>query len=278
MEQLGQIIQGDCLEVLPTLPDHSVGMILTDLPYGVTACEWDKVIDLDALWVQFKRLIQPKRAIVLTATQPFTTDLINSNRKWFRYEDIWEKSKPIGFLDANRRPLRTHENILVFCESQCEVYNPQKSIIDPKFVDRRKTFTVLADDTKTYGKRQAKAKTKDDGTRYPTSVVKVASEWEEEMHPTQKPVALFEYLIRTYSNPGDVVLDCTAGSMTTAIAAINTGREYICIEKDPDYHAKGLQRVQEHLAKPKQIDLFSQPQPAPEPEVKQQLDIFGLTA
>jgi site-specific DNA-methyltransferase (adenine-specific) len=256
---MNQVIQGDCLEVMRGLPDQSIGMVLADLPYGVTACHWDKVIDLDAMWVQLKRLIQPKRALVFTATQPFTTDLICSNREWFKYCWVWEKHQATGHLDARRRPMRSHEDVLVFGSSIPD-YFPQMRI---KPLQDRRPVNKKRSNNGCYGVFNPDApSTVTEEMGYPKSVFKLPSVNPlHTIHPTQKPVALFEYLIRTYTNPGDVVLDPTAGSMTTAIAAMNTGRGYICIEKDADEYRKGLNRVEEHLSKPQQFNLL---EPTPE--------------
>jgi site-specific DNA-methyltransferase (adenine-specific) len=245
-----QIIQGDCLDVMAGLEDNSVGMFLCDLPYGITACHWDKVLDLDALWVQLKRLIQPKRACVFTATQPFTTDLICSNRDWFKYCWVWDKVKGNGFQSANFRPMMRHEDVIVFGKSAV-LYNPQK--VRRAEVKRSRCYTTS--DVCPVGTADKTVRIYTD--KYPNSLIVHSNAHQTgKLNSTQKPVALFEYLIRTYTNPGDVVLDPTAGSMTTAIAAMNTGRGYICIEKDPDEYQKGLNRVEEHLAKPVQFDLL----------------------
>lgn len=229
------LYQGDCLEVMPGLEARSFDCILTDLPYGTTACKWDSVIPFEPLWEQYKRLIKPNGAIVLFGSQPFTTDLIMSNRAWFKYEDIWEKSSSTGFLDASRRPLRSHENILIFCSGQPKTFNPQKYNADPATIDRRKTFTIHSSTTDVYGKMEPRPRCKDDGTRYPRSIVKFASHYSEGGHPTQKPIALLEYLIRTYTNEGDTILDNTCGSGTALVAARNTNRRAVGIEMDEGY-------------------------------------------
>jgi site-specific DNA-methyltransferase (adenine-specific) len=243
------------------------------LPYGITACHWDKVIDLQAMWVELKRLIQPKRALVFTATQPFTTDLICSNRDWFKYCWVWEKDNASNFAAAKYRPLSYHEDVLVFSR-RGENYNPQMwnagkpSNIGAKNAPYKGCLTVFA------GTHERINRMSDD--RYPKSILTFNrpkhNATEQLIHPTQKPVALVEYLIRTYTNPGDVVLDPTAGSMTTAIACLNTGRGYICIEKDPDEYRKGLARVEQHLAKPQQFNLL---EPTPTlPKQATQTSIF----
>jgi site-specific DNA-methyltransferase (adenine-specific) len=247
---VNQIIQGDCLDVLRGLEDNSVGMFLCDLPYGITACHWDNVLDLDALWVELKRLIQPKRALVFTATQPFTTDLICSNRDWFKHEWVWDKVRGVGFQLATVRPMMRHENVLIFGRGGL-LYNPQKTLRAD--VKRSKCYTSSASSPLRFND----GLTREYVDTCPTSIIEVSNAQQlGKLNPTQKPVALFEYLIRTYTNPGDVVLDPTAGSMTTAIAAMNTGRSYICIEKDPIEYQKGLKRVEEHLAKPVQFNLL----------------------
>lgn len=223
------IYQGDCLQVMPLLPEKSIDAIITDIPYGTTACSWDQVIPFVDMWREVKRLIKPRGAVVLFGSQPFFSFLVASNVKWFKWEDIWEKSRPVGFLNAEDRPLRAHENIAVFCDGQ-PIYNPQKWAIDPRFMDRRKTFTINIDDSPVYGKRKPKAHNMDDGTRYPISIIPINTEGG--IHTTQKPLDLMQYLIRTYTNPGDTVLDFTMGSGTTLEAAKLEGRKAIGIERD----------------------------------------------
>jgi len=271
---MNQILQGDCLEVMQTIPDQSIGMVLADLPYGVTACHWDKVIDLAAMWVHFKRLIQPRRALVFTATQPFTTDLICSNRDWFKYCWVWRKNRGTNFASTKYQPMREHEDILVFSNSST-LYNP----VAVRRAESGRSRAMYAVNPSNTGKRAAyggivetQSRTLNPDSRCPSSVLDFNTE--VGLHPTQKPVALFEYLIRTYTNPGDVVLDPTAGSMTTAIACLNTGRGYICIEKDPDEYRKGLARVETHLAKPVQFNLLEPTPPLPAAATVQQTTIF----
>lgn len=262
-----QAIFGDCLEVMPTLPDRSIGMILADLPYGVTACHWDQVIPLDRLWEQFKRLIQPKRAIVLTATQPFTTDLINSNREWFKYCWVWDKNNSAGFVLANKRPFLITEDVLVFGQGDL-LYNPQMEIRGNPRVKGGYSKSSNYEVTPTQSVSNS---------YYPKNVLCFSgASQNNKFHPTQKPIALFEYLIRTYTNEGDTVLDPTAGSMTTAIAALNTNRRYICIEKDPDYFRKGRERIQEWHDTPKQIALpIETPTTSAIEPIREQLQLFG---
>jgi site-specific DNA-methyltransferase (adenine-specific) len=239
------IYHGDCLEVLPPLSEP-VDAIICDPPYGTTACSWDTVIPFVPMWTQIKRLVKPRAAVVLFGSQPFTSALVMSNPKWFKWEDIWEKSKPTGFLNADDRPLRAHENILVFCDGT-PTYNPQKYTINPIFMDRRTTFTVLDGNSPAYGKQTPKPKRPDDGSRYPISIIPIPSAWGEDMHTTQKPLALMRYLILTYTNPGDLVLDFAMGSGTTLVAAKQLGRKAIGIELDERYVNIAIDRLQQEI-------------------------------
>jgi len=225
--------QGDCLEVMKDIPDKSIDMILCDLPYGTTACKWDTIIPFEPLWEQYKRIIKDNGAIVLTASQPFTSALVMSNPKMFKYEWIWEKNRASNPMLSKVQPLKFHENILVFCNGKT-IYNPQMEYVGIK--DNRKTFNTI----ETYNERidsKFTIKTKkDDGWRFPKSILKVIQEhFSKIVHPTQKPVALFEYLIKTYTNEGDLVLDNAAGSGTTGVACKNLNRNYILIEKEQEY-------------------------------------------
>jgi site-specific DNA-methyltransferase (adenine-specific) len=236
---------GDCLEILPQLESKSVDAVITDLPYGTTACSWDEIIPFEPMWEQVKRLLKSRGVFVTTASQPFTSKLVMSNLDWFRDEIIWEKSKPVGFLDANRKLLNSHENVLLFSKNGSSTYNPQKWKIPEIYWDRRKTFTILNDETPVYGKRKPKAKRKDDGWRYPISIISIDSEWCKGMHTTQKPVALYDYLIRTYTNEGDIVLDFVMGSGTTGVACINTNRNFLGVEIKPEYFTIAEKRIKE---------------------------------
>lgn len=227
---LNQIIQGDCYELMKGIPDGSIDLVLTDPPYNTTACDWDQQpIDLPLLWENIKRVLKPKGAVVMTGSQPFTTDLIMSNRKWFKYEIIWDKvNRFTGFLDAKRKPLKQHETILVFYNAK-PTYTPQMGNGKPYVAKRSGSTDVYQTYTVTDGINN--------GERYPTSILRIESDNKTEngMHPTQKPVALFDYLIRTYTNPGETVLDPFAGSGTTALAAHATGRQFLCFEKEQKY-------------------------------------------
>lgn len=229
---------GDCLEVMPKLPNKSVDMILCDLPYGTTQNKWDSVINLDKLWVEYKRVIKDNGAIILTGQSLFSAKLMMQEPKLYRYSIIWEKTKAGGFLNAKRMPLQAHEDILVFYK-KLPAYNPQMTKGKP-YIKK----AITNGDGSNYGKFERKGQVKvNDGERYPRSVIKIANDNHGSLHPTQKPVALFEWLINTYSNEGDVVLDNSAGSFTTAIACINTNRKYICIEKEEKYYHEGTERV-----------------------------------
>ena len=226
------IYHGDCLEIMPTLADKSIDMILCDLPYGTTACKWDTVIPFEPLWTQYKRLIKDNGAIVLTASQPFTSALVMSNPNMFKYCWYWKK-RPVNFLNAKHQPMRNIEDVLVFGGSVN--YNPQ-GLLKQHHINKR------SNSTETNGAHGLANVS--EFTNYPTQVLETTGE--RGLHPTQKPVALFEYLIRTYTNEGDTVLDNCAGSFTTAIACMNTNRNYICIEKDEKYFEIGKDRIANH--------------------------------
>lgn len=230
---------GDCFDVMATLPDASVDMVLCDLPYGTTQNKWDSVLSLDVLWREYWRVAKPNAAIVLTAQPPFDKILGASCVARLRYEWIWEKGKATGHLNAKKQPMKAHENVLVFYNSQC-VYNPQKVVGKPYKPNGG------ASKRDNYGEFAAVREGSADGSRYPRSVIEFSHETKP-IHPTQKPVALFEYLIRTYTDEGMTVLDNTAGSGTTAIAAERSNRRWICIERDEGYAAAAKRRIQEHL-------------------------------
>jgi len=248
---MNKIIQGDCLDVMKDIPDKSIDMILCDLPYGTTACKWDTIIPFEPLWEQYKRIIKDNGAIVLTASQPFTSALVMSNPDMFKYELMWEKEKATNFMLLKKQFGRIHENILVFYKNQ-PTYNPTMIPANPDKIDKRKRFndvikkSGVIQETKLY-------RPVDDGLRYPTSVLYFNRD-ETALHPTQKPVALFEYLIKTYTNEGDLVLDNCAGSFTTAIASENLKRNWICIEKEAEYCAIGEKRIKENRERLLNID------------------------
>ena len=224
-----ELHHGDCLKILPTLSDNSVDMLLVDLPYGTTACKWDSIIPLDKLWEQYNRICKQNAAMVFTAAQPFTTVLASSNIKNFKYEWIWEKPQGTNPMNSKVMPLKSHENILVFYRKN-PTYNPQMWYSTPYsgFVsDSSKIGEV-------YGKQQSKHRDNPEGSRFPKTVLKYKQE--KGLHPTQKPVGLMEYLIKTYTNEGDIVLDNTMGSGTTGLACMNINRHFIGIESDKKYY------------------------------------------
>ena len=235
--KINTITCGDCLEVMRSIPDKSVDMILCDLPYGTTACKWDFVIDFEQLWNQYKRIIKIDTPIVLFSQQPFTTKLISSNFSMFKQELIWDKQVGGCFVHANRRILPRHENICLFY-NQLPEYNP---IMEEKEVGKIRPKSTKTTESNVIKMASGKTEEQCDRTKsFPTSILSFSRKMAEcnesnRVHPTQKPVALFEYLIRTYTNEGDMVLDNCIGSGTTAIACINTGRDFIGIEKEKKY-------------------------------------------
>ncbi len=230
---------GDCLEVMASMEAGSVDLILADLPYGTTRNKWDKIIPLEFLWEAYWNVLKPDGAIVLTAAQPFASMLVASSPKCFRYDLIWRKNKASGFLNAKRMPLRGHEHILVFYVKP-PTYNPQKTVGHKP--GNAATRTKQSDN---YGAAAASSYG-GQTDRYPVSVLDfpvVNNDDPARIHATQKPVDLMAYLIRTYSNPGDLVLDNTMGSGTTGVAAMREGRSFIGIEADPDIYEKALLRL-----------------------------------
>lgn len=226
------IKRGDCLAAMREIPDGSIDMVLCDLPYGTTQNKWDTVIPFDELWSAYRRITKPNAAIVLTAAQPFTGALVMSNPKLFKYQWVWAKSRVTGVLNAKKQPLRCHEDVLVFYRAQ-PTYNPQGT---EACVKRAHTGRTAKGSSTNYG---AITPTEDGNydqttTGYPRSVLSIPSEGKT-IHPTQKPVALMEYLIRTYTNAGDLVLDNTMGSGTTGVAAIRAGRRFIGCELSDEY-------------------------------------------
>ena len=237
---------GDCLEVMKDIPDGSIDAIITDPPYGTTACKWDSVIDFELMWEQLNRIIKPNGAIVLFGSEPFSSALRMGNIKNFKYDWIWQKTRSTGNLNAKRMPLKAHEVISVFnCKGY---YFPQKTKAPEHLIDRRKTINnskVKAGGGFNGSKEYINIRTKDDGTRYPTSVQKFKNPNNNSLHPTQKPVELMEYLIKTYTNENETVLDFTMGSGSTGVAAKNTNRNFIGIEQDQKYFNIAEQRIKE---------------------------------
>lgn len=247
--------QGDCLEVMKDIPDKSIDMILCDLPYGTTACKWDIVIPFDKLWEQYNRIIKDKGAIVLFGSQPFTSMLILSNIKMFREELVWLKNKAGSGLQAKQKHIKVHENILVFSKTGKYIFNPQKWLVDKKeFLTQRKTFNEIEVGNNIYSK-MIKQQTADDGSRNPISIISCrvpftpsnsktySNDIDLRLHPTQKPVTLLEYLIKTYTNEGATVFDNCMGSGSTGVACVNTNRNFIGIELDEKYFNIAKERI-----------------------------------
>lgn len=234
--------QGDCLELMKNISNKSIDMILCDLPYGATKNKWDTCIPLEPLWEQYKRIIKNNGVIVLFANGMFTAELIMSNKSMWRYNLIWEKTQPSGFLNANKMPLRSHEDICVFYK-KLPTYNPQKTIGHTRKVSKvehkvecKKTTNYSEYDLVTY----------DSTERYPKSILRFAKDIQKSaLHPTQKPVALCEYLVKTYTNENDIVLDNCMGSGSTGIACVNTNRSFIGIELDDIYFSVAKKRLAE---------------------------------
>lgn len=253
-------ILGDCLEVMKDIRDNSVDMILCDLPYGTTACKWDTIIPFEHLWEQYKRIIKINGAIVLTASQPFTSALVMSNPKMFKYEWIWVKNTATGIAQAKYQPMKYSESVLVFGKSK-SYFNPQKIERTEESKKRLKYEVINGGGGKHISLDRKKVKYNAD-LKNPSNVIFFNTEPNSKgkLHPTQKPVTLFEYLIKTYTNDGETVLDNCAGSFTTAIACINTNRKYICIEKETEYYELGVNRIENHIkekrARDSQLNVF----------------------
>lgn len=228
--KLNCIINADCFDILPQIADKSVDLIFADLPYGTTQAKWDSILPLDKLWLEYARIIKTNGVILLTANQPFSSQLINTSLVPYKYSWIWEKSKATNYLNAKKQPMRAFEEVLVFYFKQ-PTYNPQMRAGDPYYKG-----TALRP-TDVYGAQSVTTVENITGERYPRNVIyfKTAESEGEVIHPTQKPVALIEYLIKTYTNPNDIVLDNTAGSCSTGIAAELTQRRWINIELDSSY-------------------------------------------
>lgn len=236
-----QLYHGDCLELMKDIPDKSIDMILCDLPYGTTACKWDVVIPLEPLWEQYERIIKDNGVIVLFSAQPFTSILVCSNLKLFKYEWVWDKvNKFSGHLNAKKQPMRQTERINVFYKKQT-TYNP--------LMERGEPYTAVSSGAKSsnYGKQTDKIVTVCDGRRYPRDIIKIKGDERGtvgRIHPTQKPIEICEYLIKTYTNEGEIVLDNCMGSGSTGVACINTNRNFIGIEKEDKYFEIAKKRIE----------------------------------
>ncbi len=233
------LLRGDCMELLKDIPTESVDLILTDPPYGTTCNEWDKTLPLDEMFAQFNRVIKEHGCIAVFCQQPFQTDLINANRKYFRYEWVWYKHLSTGFLNAGKMPLKIHENIAIFYK-HLPTYNPQ-------FTQSKPYGKKCRDTSSNYGQFSPVETSNPSGKRYPVDIIdvpQISASDGDKIAPTQKPVSLCEYLIRTYTNESDTVLDPCMGSGTTGVACVNTGRKFIGMELDDYYFAKASERLE----------------------------------
>lgn len=238
-----ELWQGDCLELMKDIPDKSVDMIFTDLPYGTTHCKWDSIIPLDELWTHYKRIIKDNGAILLFAQTPFDKVLGSSNLQMLKYEWIWEKTQATGHLNAKKMPMKAHENILVFYK-KLPTYNPQITEGHTPIHSYTK-YVSTQNNTEIYGRMNREISGGGETTRYPRSVLTFASDKQTcHLHPTQKPLALCEYMVKTYTNEGDLVVDSCMGSNTTGLACKNLKRRYIGIEKDKDIFKTAVERIE----------------------------------
>ncbi|AUR98411.1 DNA methylase [Vibrio phage 1.250.O._10N.261.55.E11] len=233
------IVRGDCLEVMEEIPSGTIDMVLADPPFGTTRCKWDTVIPLDPMWSELKRVLKPRGVIILMAAQPFTSVLTCSNLTMFKYDIVWEKPNATGFLNAKKMPLRAHETALVFYD-KLPTFNPQMTHGHERKVTKRKTVN-----SECYGKALNLSEY-DSTSRYPRSVQKFSSDKQKgSFHPTQKPVELMEWLVKSYTNEGGVVLDFCMGSGTAGVAAVRNNRQFIGIEQDEKYFDIAKQRIEQ---------------------------------
>lgn len=244
--KINEIYKGDCLELMPKFVDSkSVDMIFCDLPYGTTKCKWDSVIDLPKLWSEYERVIKDNGVILLFAQTPFDKVLGASNLKLLKYEWIWEKTQATGHLNAKKMPMKAHENILVFYK-KLPTYNPQKTN-GHKPINSYTKYVKTQNNTDIYGEMKQEISGGGETDRYPRSVITFASDKQTSyLHPTQKPLALIEYMIRTYTNEGDLILDNTCGSGTTLLGAAKLNRNYIGMEKEEEYYNITLDRLKDY--------------------------------
>lgn len=242
------LVNADCLEAMKFIPDKSIDLILADLPYGTTACKWDVIIPFDLLWKQYERIIKDNGAIVLTADEPFTSMLNCSNLKLFRYKWIWDKIKPNGFLNSKKMPMKMTEDICVFYK-KLPTYNP---IITIGNIRKKKAYKR----SDIFSGGEIKSVSTINNEKFPINILRISNANQiNKIHPTQKPVTLMEYLIKTYTNEGETVLDNCFGSCTTGVACKNLNRNFIGIEKDEKYFEIGMNRVLNHQVEPIKLTL-----------------------
>ncbi len=253
------LYQGDCLELMKDIPDKSIDMILCDLPYGTSSSSWDNRLPIERLWMEYKRIIRDNRCVVLFAQQPFTSLLICSNIDWWKYNWIWEKDNATNFLNSHYQPMKITEDICVFGDGATSYSKVDSLFYNPQMEDG-KPYTISSGKHKSDGSVHRAGYcvdgylTVNEGKRYPKNLIKFNRD-KDKFHPTQKPVALCEYLIRTYTNEGDVVLDNCMGSGTTGVACVNTGRKFIGMELNREYYDIACNRIKEAQEKPSQITL-----------------------
>lgn len=241
-----ELLQGDCLELMNQIPDRSIDMILCDLPYGMTRCKWDTIIPFKPLWEQYNRIIKDNGAILLFAQAPFDKILGFSNLKMLRYEWIWEKTQATGHLNAKKMPMKAHENILVYYK-KLPTYNPQMSKGHSPIHSYTK-YISTQNNTKLYGRMGREISGGGETVRYPRSIITFASDKQRScLHPTQKPVALLEYLIKTYTNEGETVLDNCMGSGSTGVACVNTNRKFIGMELEKEFFEIAKNRIKNFI-------------------------------
>ena len=255
------VYQEDCIEGMKKIQSNSIDLVLTDPPYSITDCMWDKPIDLERFYEEINRIIKPNGVVIMTAVQPFATDLINFNRKRFRYDLIWNKIKPSGFFNANKMPMRSHEHILVFYD-KLPIFNPQKTMRAKKDLRPNRVKNSIKKPYQSsdvyVGKNIKFSSNYEEDKVNPKSIIEISNInnfSSKRIHPTQKPVELFKYLIKSYSNENQLVLDCFGGSGTTAIACIETNRKYILFENNPQY----FKIINDRIQSAKSQTLLSQP-------------------
>ncbi len=233
----GRFYNADCFAAMREIPDGVVDMVLCDLPYGTTSCSWDFILPMDELWAEFHRLTKKQSPVVLTASEPFTSVLITSNLRQFKHRWTWDKVKPASGLNAKNAPLRVAEDIVVFCSGKVPYY--------PQMIDKKQRSEMKFDSNgEAFGGKKVERIHDNQGKGYPKDILTISNaDQRDRIHPTQKPVALFEYLIKTYSEENALVLDITAGSGTTAVACKNLNRRWVCIEKDEGYYNKAVARL-----------------------------------
>jgi site-specific DNA-methyltransferase (adenine-specific) len=237
---------GDCLELMKEIPDKSIDFICCDPPYGTTSIKWDEVLNFNEMWDQYSRIIKPKGIICIFGSQPFSSQLICSKIEWFKYELVWNKNKCGSPGLAKYRPMKTHENVLIFAKNSGGTYNPQMEKGEPySRTSKNPEGYVGRKNDHGYGLKPRKSFS-NEGTRYPKSILNISRDFsaQQQVHPTQKPVPLIEWLVKTYSNEGETVLDNCMGSGTTGVACMNTHRNFIGIEMDPQYYEIAKERIE----------------------------------